>query len=360
MHWLLIFLLAPYFLLMLKLFSVLKKIKAFQPGKVPGLFVSVVVACRNEALYLPELLSDIAGQAYDSDNFELIVADDNSTDHTFKIASEFRGIRNLKVLKSAGQGKKQALKTAIEASRGSVIIATDADCRVGRQWISTTVSYFDGQKPQMIIGPVSPECSRGFIGKFSELEFLGLQAVTAATAAAGYPVMCNGANLAFTRDVYNRHYASIHFNIDTGDDVFLLHSLKAEMGSRIAWLESPEAAVKSRLPERIIPLLNQRARWISKAGYYSDIHTIILAVVTFATSILLAGLFISAIINAAFLPVLAAALALKSIPDYLLLSVTADRYGKSKALKWFLPSAIIYPFYVLAVVLFLPARTGRH
>jgi len=356
----LIILLAPYLVLMLKMFSVLKRIKVFQPVKISGIFVSVVVACRNEELNLPGLLSDIAGQTYDNDCFELIIADDNSTDLTFKIASEFKGIRNLKVLKSNGSGKKRALKTAIGASKGSVIITTDADCRVGKQWISAIVSYYSGQKPHMIIGPVIPECAAGFTGRFCELEFLGLQAVTAATAAAGSPVMCNGANLAFTKDVYYRHCDNIHFDLNTGDDIFLLHSLKAEKDSRIAWLESPEAAVKSKLPDRIIPFLDQRARWISKAGHYKDSQTIMLAIVILTATILLAGLFISAIIYISVLPVLLAAFAIKSIPDYLLLSNTSTRYGMKKAMRWFLPSLILYPFYVLAVIFSLPAGTARH
>ena len=358
MQWLLLLILLPYSAIMLKLFSGLKKIRTFIPGTTPDIFVSVVVACRNEAGRLPGLLSDIAAQTYDSKNFELIISDDNSTDNTVEVASEYEGIRNLKVLKSNGTGKKLALKTAIEASRGKLIITTDADCRAGKGWISTIAAYFEEEKPHMIIGPVWPECSGGIIRKFSELEFLSLQAVTAATASLGYPVMCNGANLAFTRDVYDRHCHNIHFNLNTGDDVFLLHSLKAERENRIAWLESSEATVKTILPGRLIPFLSQRARWLSKAGYYSDRHTIILAIVTFAATLLPAGLLISVLVNISLLPVFLAALAMKAVPDYLLLSETAVRYCNKNIMEWFLPSMIIYPFYVLSVILFLPARKG--
>lgn len=359
MQWLLLLILLPYLAIVLILFSELKKIRTFTPCHTPGIFISVVVACRNEAARLPGLLSDIAAQTYYSDNFELIIADDNSTDDTFKVASEYQGIRNFKVLKSNGTGKKHALKTAIEAARGELIITTDADCRAGKGWISAITAYYEVEKPHMIIGPVRPECSGGIIGKFSELEFLSLQSVTAATAAAGNPVMCNGANLAFTRDVYCRHCLNIHFNLNTGDDVFLLHSLKAERGSRIRWLESSEAAVKTMLTGRFIPFLVQRARWLSKAGYYRDMNTIILAIATFAATMLLAGLLIGGLVNISLLPVFLAALAMKSVPDYLMLSNTADRYGRKKIMEWFLPSMIIYPFYVFSVILFLAVRKVR-
>lgn len=358
MQWLLLLILMPYLTIMLKLFSGLKKIRNFTPGKTPDIFVSVVVACRNEAGRLPGLLSDIAAQTYDSNNFELIIADDNSTDNTVDIASEFEGIRNLKVLKSNGSGKKLALKTAIEAAKGELIITTDADCRTRKRWISTIAAYFEEEKPHMIISPVEPVSSGGIIGKFSELEFLSLQAVTAAAASSGYPVMCNGANLAFTRDVYTRHSPSIHFNLNTGDDIFLLHSLKAEKGSRIVWLESTHAAVRTELSGRIIPFLDQRARWLSKAGYYTDSHTIILAVLTFVATLLPSVLLISAMVYLYLFPVFLAALVVKSVPDYLMIFHTARRYGNKKIMNWFLPSMIIYPLYVLSVVLFVLLGRG--
>ena len=39
---------------------------------------------------------------------------------------------------------------------------------------------------------------------------------------------------------------------------------------------------------------------------------------------------------------------LKSIPDFLVLSNTTERYGKKNLMRWFLPSQVVYPFYVLA------------
>jgi len=41
---------------------------------------------------------------------------------------------------------------------------------------------------------------------------------------------------------------------------------------------------------------------------------------------------------------------LKSVPDFLVLSNTAARYGKKRLMRWFLPSQLIYPIYVLAII----------
>jgi hypothetical protein len=41
---------------------------------------------------------------------------------------------------------------------------------------------------------------------------------------------------------------------------------------------------------------------------------------------------------------------LKSIPDFLILENTTRRYGSRRLLLWFLPSQLVYPYYILVVV----------
>ena len=352
MQWLLLSILIPYVYLLLKIFGGLKKITAFHPEVNSEIFVSVIVPCHNEEKNLPRLLSDIVIQNYDPSRFELIVADDNSSDSTFKVASEFAGIKNRKVIKSIGRGKKLAIKAGFEASKGILIITTDADCRMGEEWISTIVSCYMEYMPQMIICPLKLESRRGFFGKFQELEFLSLQGITAGTAVYRSPVMCNGANLAFSREVFYNHSSNLHYEINSGDDVFLLHSLKNEKSNKIIWLESAEAVVTTMASPTLASFLRQRARWISKAVYYKDIFTVTLAIVTFITVLFLASMFISGLFSPVLFPVFLAAFIIKSIPDFLILSDTAARYGNKKLLRWFLPSQIIYPLYIIAVVLF--------
>ncbi len=53
MHWLLLSVVVPYVYLIFRIHFALSKIKTFSPEAVPGRFVSVVVACRNEQKNLP-------------------------------------------------------------------------------------------------------------------------------------------------------------------------------------------------------------------------------------------------------------------------------------------------------------------
>ncbi len=230
MQWLALILLIPYLYLLLKIYFSLRKIRPYIPPESSDVFVSVIVACRNEEKNLPPLLSDIAAQNYNPDLFEVIIIDDNSTDTTFKIASCFTGIKNLKIINNSGSGKKNAIKTGVEACQGELVITTDADCRVGIGWINTITSFYAGNKPGMIICPVELKGGRGFFQRFQELEFLSLQGVTAGTAAAGNPVMCNGANLSFSKEAYQKYSGNLHDEKVSGDDVFLLHNIKQEKG----------------------------------------------------------------------------------------------------------------------------------
>ena len=114
---------------------------------------------------------------------------------------------------------------------------------MGKSWIRTIAAYFEENNPDMIICPVQLDGKQGFFARFQELEYLSLQGITAGTAAGGNGIMCNGGNLAFTREAYLNHADHLHMELATGDDVFLLHSLKKDPGSKIIWLESQEAVV---------------------------------------------------------------------------------------------------------------------
>jgi glycosyltransferase involved in cell wall biosynthesis len=351
MQWLLLFILVPYLYLLLKTFVGLIKIRPYHPSGTPGVFLSVIVACRNEEKNIAALLSDIVAQTYNNDLFELIIVDDNSSDRTSDFLSEFREVKNLRVLKNTGSGKKSAIKTGVEACRGTIIVTTDADCRIGKEWLITIASFFSDHNPEMIICPVKMEGGRGFFQRFQELEFLSLQGVTAGTAVAGKPVMCNGANLVFTKDSYLKNSGNLHFELASGDDVFLLHSIMKGPG-KILWLESENAVVTTRCSQVSGSFLNQRARWVSKSGAYNDRYTQMLAIITFVTILLEWFLLIAGIFNSVFLLVLLAVFLLKSLPDFLILRNTAIRYKKKKLLWFFLPGQLIYPFYVISVLIY--------
>jgi hypothetical protein len=209
-----------------------------------------------------------------------------------------------------------------------------------------------------VIAPVTLSGRTGFSGGFQELEFLGLQGITAGSAMAGSPLMCNGANLAFRREAYLANADRLHPGLDSGDDIFLLHALKKDRSVRIAWLESSTALVTADASPGVSSFMKQRRRWLSKWTRYDDIPTILTALVTFTATLSVLLLIVAAIaVQASVIPLIAG-FTLKGIPDFLVLKNTCRRYGRSSLMKWFLPSAVTYPFYVAAVAVYtlLPVR----
>lgn len=351
----------PYTILILYIYLCLRRIKTYKPSFRGKSFVSVVVACRNEEKRIMPLLESLADQNFPQDSFEVIIADDNSADHTRDLALAFPGIKNLRVVSNEGSGKKSALRTGIGFARGEFIMTTDADCRAGRDWISTTATFYEECRPAMIIGSVCLGSAKGFFGRFQELEFLSLQGITAGTSVAGHPTICNGANLAFSKDEYKKNVSDLRFDISTGDDVFLLHSMKRKR-SEILWLESRDTLIETEPAPGIRSFFGQRVKWASKGTAYRDAASIVLGIVTLITISLQAGLFIASVFNPDLFHSFLIVFILKSIPDFMLLHNTAIRYGKTGLLKWFLPSQLVYPFYVLIVgfmVLLHPKQKNR-
>jgi len=350
MQWLPAILILPYLFLIFRIYKGLLKIRPFTEVSNPVTKVSVVVACRNEQVNLPYLLQSISDQEYPPLLLEIIIVDDNSSDETFRIASGYKSRFRLIVLKNKGRGKKQALRTGIEVSSGELIITTDADCRSGKRWIGTIASFYERNLPGMIICPVKTDPGSGFSQRFMELEFLSLQGITAGTASLNNGVMCNGANLSFTRETYDRHSHNLRDDISSGDDIFLLQGFKKETNAKIEWLESAEAMVTTALPVSAGAFFSQRKRWISKWPAFNDPFTIILGIVTFITILTQLSLYAASLADSYWLGVTAIVFFLKSIPDYLVLKNTTSRYKCRHLTSWFIPSQMVYPFYVISVV----------
>ncbi len=358
MCWLPVILMLPYFFLITGIYRNLLKLIPFRRVGAASSFISVVIACRNAHDSLPSLLDSLLQQDYPAELYEVIIVDDDPAHGTAAAIPSGGMPGNYRVVRNVGQGKKAAIRTGVETSAGRIILTTDADCTMGRAWIGTIAAFFENYSPQLVIGPVKLDRSRGFFGRFQELEFMSLQGITAGTAAGSDAIMCNGANLAFTRDAYMQHSENLHSGLNTGDDVFLLHSLKKEPGAAILWLESEEAMVTTAASPSLTAFLKQRRRWISKWNVYDDRMTILAGIIVLAAVLLQVYAYATLFMGSWCLLPAAAMLILKSIPDFLILLTVADRYRNGKLMRWFIPAQIVYPFYVISVILY-GLLTGR-
>ena len=318
--------------------------------------VSVVVAARNEEKTIVTLLKNLAEQDYRKDLLEVIIVNDNSTDRTPIVVSEFiaehrrhSGV-NIKLIYNPYQGKKSAVRHAVEKSAGELILMTDADCAVGPGWVSAYATFYAAGNADLIAGEVYQNPGRGFASHLGNFEFSALQAITEAAVFAGHPVMCNAANMAIRKDVYLRHAGALRNDIASGDDVFLLHAVKRS-GGIIMHIGGGAAAAVTAGAVTVAALLRQRARWASKAYYYRDAATLTLAAATAACNAAVAAAAVASVITIKYLPLLGLLYAIRIIPDLLITFRNFKKREEHPPLLMFLLSELIYPFYFITVAL---------
>ena len=94
--------------------------------------VSVILAARNEEKNIRNILTDLAGQNYPQDLYEVIVANDFSDDRTADIVRDFAQkhscikLLNMDSIPPNFSPKKFAIQSAVELAKGDIILATDA------------------------------------------------------------------------------------------------------------------------------------------------------------------------------------------------------------------------------------------
>lgn len=239
-------------------------------------FVSVIVAARNEAHRIPPLLDDLAAQDYPA--YEVLIVDDRSTDATAEIVRAAADVHagrlrliNQRDVPIGTSPKKMALQKGIEASRGELLLLTDADCRVRPGWITETVRYFEPDVA-MVLGYSELTVDRGssLFERVQAFEFLTLVAMMAASANLSYPLGASGQNIAFRRSAFYAvgGYKSVMHRI-AGDDMLMLQLIKRTPGvGRIVYADHTGARNRT-YPERTWRAFrNQRARWASSGTHH--------------------------------------------------------------------------------------------
>lgn len=245
--------------------------------------VTVLIAARNEEARITYTIDDILAQDYPKHLTEFIIVDDHSTDRTANIISGYadRGVKllQLKEDKPLNSYKKKAIAQAIGLSNGELMVATDADCRMGSAWLSSIVDYYENYNPVMISSPVTYFEERSLFENLQTLEFAYLIGIGAAFIGNGRASTCNGANLAYRKDVFYEvgGFTGID-DLASGDDELLLQKVAERYPHRIGFLKRREAIVYTHAKHTLNEFLQQRRRWASKSTKYKDKKIVALAV----------------------------------------------------------------------------------
>jgi cellulose synthase/poly-beta-1,6-N-acetylglucosamine synthase-like glycosyltransferase len=211
-------------------------------------FVSAIVAGRNEESWIGGCLSAILAQNYPADRFEITFVDDHSTDHTVEYATNISqtSLGRVRVISAppcppAVGPKKNALMAGIAASKGDLLIFTDADCLVPPNWVHAHVSCYDEQTGA-VTGPVlKPQRNElAYRLAFWERALIGM--TSAAAIGWGKPASASGANFSYRRSIYDDLGGLAHAANVSGDDDLMAQEI-ARRGWKVAFASGADAVV---------------------------------------------------------------------------------------------------------------------
>lgn len=120
--------------------------------------VSVVVPVYNEASNLRELLPRLAEQSLESDRYEVLIVDNGSTDGSVDVVRNHAGTleERLTVIHERETRSSYAARNrGIEASQGSILAFTDADCRPSRNWLDNGMKVLTETGADLVAGEIS-------------------------------------------------------------------------------------------------------------------------------------------------------------------------------------------------------------
>ena len=314
--------------------------------------VSIVIAIRNEQSNIVRLLKSLQSQIYDIKKLEVILVNDHSTDNTFALLNKTT-LANFQILNMPEErsGKKDAIRMGVSKASGDIILVSDADCIFTPDWVKTMVSYFANHDVKLVSGPVSFNKQEGVFQSFQALEFASLIGSGAGAIGIKNAIFCNGANMAYRKEVFMQGYNSTHENIVSGDDVFLLHSVKEKHPKSIAFAKYEDAIVTTDGMQSIKGFINQRKRWVAKSSVYKDRESIYVSYLILFTNIFFVFLFMILFFDVSFLQLFALFYVIKFIVDSYLIYPVLRFIKREDLAKWIFFFELIYSFYITLIVI---------
>ena len=317
----------------------LKRIKSkITPENSIGLEnITVVIPFRNEEKRISPLVESI--KKSQSLPHEIIFVDDHSEDNTHLLIKQVDNT-SIKLISLENKvGKKRAIERGVEEVKTDFILTLDADVHFSPSYFTHLAKLTPAD---LHILPVRQN-SVSFLNRFLQQDVLFADLLNKSIAGWIRPIFCSGANLLVKKDAYLEAInQTTYFEIDSGDDVFLLREFQYRNKKIEVYVDS-SLAVETELPTTLNESIHQRMRWLGKAFKVGDQLANSLAQIQFAFSLLNIGFLVGILI---FLPMKLAFtfILLKTLLELLF---SFDYYRKSNQLGLWLT----IPFYLFLLPL---------
>jgi cellulose synthase/poly-beta-1,6-N-acetylglucosamine synthase-like glycosyltransferase len=350
-----IFLLIHYLIFLFRIYSGLDKLNPIKTSKIHDEFVSVLIPFRNEEQNIIRVLKSLESQDYPEQKFEVIFIDDNSSDNSKTLLETHIRKNNFKVVSvpeeySKKAHKKRAIRYGIENAKGDIIVTTDADCVHSNQWLRTLLSFMKDDVG-FISGPVEFITGQNLFDKFQKLEFAGLVITGAGLIGNNTPIICNAANIAYRKKVFDEVGGfALQLDLSSGDDELLMQKIFRDTDYKIVFALDKHAIVKTEANSSIKQFYNQRKRWASKGLFYKNKLLVLKLILIFLFYFSLIVLpFLGLLVDKSFLFLFIIFFLLKIIFEYKILKKGIELLFEKNILNIFLVAELFHiPYIIIA------------
>lgn len=200
--------------------------------------VTLLVTVRNEEGCIEDKIKNCLAIDYPREKFEILIASDGSMDRTDQIVLNYaaKGVRLFRLDKN--EGKTNAQNRAVMAAKGEVIVLTDADTVLERDFIRKIVRPFNDPETgcvtgrcEYLKGPGSVNSGLGFFWRY-ELLLRGLE------NRLGLLFTATGACMAFRKGLFRE------IPKDEGDDCAIPYDVLLR-GAKTVYEERAVAYVRN-------------------------------------------------------------------------------------------------------------------
>ena len=231
--------------------------------------LAILVPARNEAQNIAACLDSLLQLNYPSQNLEIWIGNDQSTDETAQIVAKYAQkhphIHLYSVQNTIGsaRAKGNVLAHLVKMSTAPYIFVTDADICVGKNWLNQLLLYLQEPGVGMVSGTTLVK-GVGFLQEGQSLDWTLGNGYLIGLNQLGLKSTAVGNNMAFTREAYlsTGGYENMPFSV-TED--FQLFSAIAAKGFKTHNLMDRASLNLSKPQTEFKKLLHQRKRWMMGA-----------------------------------------------------------------------------------------------
>lgn len=174
-------------------------------------FISIIICTFNRADYLSDSLHSLLPTPAASSLYEVLIVDNNSSDHTTSVADEIIDVypnKEIRYVKELQQGLSHARNRGIDEARAPILLFLDDDITANADFIPAWLNFFEqhpeaaggGGKIHVQFDDPRPKWMSHFL-----LPLLGhhdLRSTTKPYPPGKYPF---GGNMAIRRDVFDQY-----------------------------------------------------------------------------------------------------------------------------------------------------------